>query len=154
MIGKQPRAGVLRERRDQGVCSLDEHVKGSACGVVRSALAVRLAGCRPAVGLSPGSGSLYKHFSSKEALLAEGVGALLADRAELRRALSPSDSPQRGNLAEVQSLMQSVAVAGLRRMQRDRDMNRLVFRGLQDFPDLLTSVASRPCQRSSGSQSM
>lgn len=90
-----------------------------------------------AVGLSPGSGSLYKHFSSKEALLAEGVGALLADHAGLRRALSPSDSPQRGNLAEVQALMQSVAVAGLRRMQRDRDMNRLLFRGLQDFPDLL-----------------
>jgi AcrR family transcriptional regulator len=90
-----------------------------------------------AVGLSPGSGSLYKHFSSKEALLAEGVEALLADRAELRKALEPSDTPRRGNIAEVQALLQLVAAAGLRRMERDRYINRLLFRGLQDFPDLL-----------------
>jgi AcrR family transcriptional regulator len=90
-----------------------------------------------AVGLSPGSGSLYKHFSSKEALLAEGVEALLADRAELRQALEPSDAPRRGNIGEVQALLQLVAAAGLRRMERDRYINRLLFRGLQDFPDLL-----------------
>ena len=90
-----------------------------------------------AVGLSPGSGSLYKHFSSKEALLAEGVEALLADRAELRQALEPSDAPRRGNIAEVQALLQLVAAAGLRRMERDRYINLLLFRGLQDFPDLL-----------------
>ena len=88
------------------------------------------------VGLSPGSGSLYKHFSSKEALLAEGLEALLADRAELRQALDPSDLPRR-DVAEVQALMRSLVVAGLRRMERDRDINRLLFRGLQDFPDLL-----------------
>jgi AcrR family transcriptional regulator len=90
-----------------------------------------------AVGLSPGSGSLYKHFSSKEALLAEGVETLLADRAELRQALEPSSTPRPGDIAEVQTLMRSVAVAGLRRMERDRHINRLLFRGLQDFPDLL-----------------
>jgi AcrR family transcriptional regulator len=90
-----------------------------------------------AVGLSPGSGSLYKHFSSKEALLAEGVETLLADRAELRKALEPSDAPRRGNIEEVRALLQLVAAAGLRRMERDRYVNRLLFRGLQDFPNLL-----------------
>jgi AcrR family transcriptional regulator len=91
-----------------------------------------------AVGLSPGSGSLYKHFSSKEALLAAGVEALLSDRAELREALEPRDMPRRGNIAEMQTLLQIVASAGLNRMRRDRNINRLLFRGLQDFPGLLS----------------
>ena len=91
-----------------------------------------------AVGLSPGSGSLYKHFSSKEALLAEGVEALLADRAELRYALEPTAVPHRGSIREVRALFRSVAVAGLRRMERDRYINRLLFRGLEEFPDLLS----------------
>ncbi len=90
-----------------------------------------------AVGLSPGSGSLYKHFASKEALLAEGVEALVADRAELRQALEPGAAPRPVNPAELQALLQTVAAAGLRRMERDRYINRLLFRGLQEFPDLL-----------------
>lgn len=90
-----------------------------------------------AVGLSPGSGSLYKHFPSKEALLAEGLETLLADRAELRQALKPSDPHRRGDDTEVQVLLRSLVVAGLRRMERDRDVNRLLFRGLRDFPGLL-----------------
>jgi len=90
-----------------------------------------------AVGLSPGSGSLYKHFSSKEQLLAAGVDAVLADRGKLLRTLEPGDIPDRESTAEWQAFMQSVAVAGLQRMERDRNINRLLFRGLQDFPDLV-----------------
>lgn len=90
-----------------------------------------------AAGLSPGSGSLYKHFSSKEALLAEGVETLLADRAELDRALDLSLVQSPGGAAGLQALLQAVATAGLRRMELDRHINRLLFRGLQEFPDLL-----------------
>jgi len=90
-----------------------------------------------AAGLSPGSGGLYKHFSSKKALLAEGVEALLTDRAELDRALDPSLVQSPGDLAELRALLQSVATAGLRRMEFDRHINRFLFRGLQEFPDLL-----------------
>jgi AcrR family transcriptional regulator len=90
-----------------------------------------------AVGLSAGSGSLYKHFSSKEQLLVAGVEAVLADRALLLQALEPTDIPDRRSNAESLAIMQSAAMAGLRRMERDRDINRLLFRGLQDFPDLL-----------------
>jgi AcrR family transcriptional regulator len=90
-----------------------------------------------AAGLSPGSGSLYKHFSSKEALLAAGLEALLADRAELRRALEPASLPHHAEPTDIQPLMQAIAVAGLRRMEQDRNINRLLFRGLQDFPGLL-----------------
>lgn len=68
--------------------------------------------------------------------MAEGLETLLADRAELRQALDPSDRT-RGDDAEIQALMRSMVVAGLRRMEHDRDVNRLPFRGLQDFPDLL-----------------
>jgi AcrR family transcriptional regulator len=90
-----------------------------------------------AVGLSPGSGSLYKHFSSKEELLVAGVEDLLADRASFVRVLEPSVMPRRGDIKELQALMSLVATGGLRRMERDRYINRLLFRGLEEFPDLL-----------------
>ena len=90
-----------------------------------------------AAGLSPGSGSLYKHFPSKEALLTEGVEALLSDRADLNRALDLSAVQRSGDPADLRTLLQAAATAGLKRMERDRYINRLLFRGLQDFPDLL-----------------
>ena len=99
--------------------------------------ATTVAQIEAAVGLSPGSGSLYKHFSSKEKLLAVGVEAQLADRAALVSVLDPRVAPFQGESAELLALLQSVAVAGLRRMEQDRHINRLLFRGLQDFPDLL-----------------
>lgn len=95
-----------------------------------------------AAGLSPGSGSLYKHFSSKEALLAEGIEAVLSDRAELAQALEPEGQNPK-DPAELQTLLRSAAIAGLRRMERDRHINRLLFRGLQEFPQLLTSYGER-----------
>jgi AcrR family transcriptional regulator len=94
-------------------------------------------GTEAAAGLSPGSGSLYKHFPSKEALLAEGVEALLSDRAELNRALDLSAAQNPGNSPELRTVLQSAAIVGLQRMERDRYINRLLFRGLQEFPDLL-----------------
>lgn len=90
-----------------------------------------------AAGLSPGSGSLYKHFPSKEALLVEGVEAVLSDRAELNQALDLSAAQNPGNPADLQALLRAAATAGLQRMERDRYINRLLFRGLQEFPDLL-----------------
>lgn len=90
--------------------------------------ATSVARIESAAGLSPGSGSLYKHFSSKEKLLSEGLDRLLSSGAALA-------APQAG--VEPVEQLTAVARAGLRRMDADRDLSRLLFRGLEAFPELL-----------------
>ncbi|USQ80164.1 TetR/AcrR family transcriptional regulator [Ornithinimicrobium faecis] len=84
-----------------------------------------------AAGLSPGSGSLYKHFRSKEELLTAGMNRLLAGGDELADQLT-TRAPQ--SPAEQ---LAAVVTAGLRRLDEDRDVSRLLFRGLESFPELL-----------------
>jgi AcrR family transcriptional regulator len=88
-----------------------------------------------AVGLSPGSGSLFKHFPSKAAVLSEGLESVLAGRQDLVQDLRKAASPRGGG--DLQGRLEQVALAGLRRMESDRYVNRLMFGGLQEFPELL-----------------
>lgn len=97
----------------------------------RGYAATSVAQIEAAAGLSPGSGSLYKHFRSKEELLTEAVDRLLSGGHELADRLA-TRGPE--TLAEQ---LAAVAKAGLRRMDEDRDMSRLLFRGLDSFPELL-----------------
>ena len=95
-----------------------------------------------AAGLSPGSGSLYKHFASKEALLTEGLDRLLGGTASLTDQLEEATSsplPRRRADAEARLtvMMEATARAGLARLDQDRDLNRLLFRGLEGFPRLM-----------------
>jgi AcrR family transcriptional regulator len=99
--------------------------------------ATSVAQIEEAAGLSPGSGSLYKHFPSKEALLTAGLERLLASNRDLMELLSrPIESEQKSD-AHLQRQLEDVAVAGLRRMHQDRDLNRLLYRGLDAFPTLM-----------------
>ncbi|MGH7921614.1 MAG: hypothetical protein ACREQM_16975 [Candidatus Dormibacteraceae bacterium] len=66
-----------------------------------------------------------------------GVESLLSDRTELNEVLVPVDHSRPLNRDEMQTLLRSVTAAGLRRMGRDRYLNRLLFHGLGEFPDLL-----------------
>jgi len=84
-----------------------------------------------AAGLSPGSGSLYKHFRSKRELLAEGMERLLSGGDELSNELSV-DQPR-----DLTERLADVVRMALRRLDEDRDLSRLLFRGLDAFPDLL-----------------
>lgn len=93
--------------------------------------ATSVAQIEAAAGLSPGSGSLYKHFRSKEALLTAGLDRLLGGGQDLADQLAPRDS------AELLDQLAAVARAGLRRMDEDRDLNRVLFRGLDGFPELM-----------------
>ena len=71
-----------------------------------------------AAGLSGGSGSLYRHFASKEALLSEGIREQVAAGKGLlglvRDAGTAVEAPLRESLA-------MIAVAGLRRLEQERD---------------------------------
>lgn len=87
-----------------------------------------------AAGLSGGSGSLYRHFASKKALLSEGIREQVAAGKGLlglvRDAGAAEEAPLRESLA-------MVAVAGLRRLEQERDFNRVLIKDLSLFPELL-----------------
>jgi len=97
-----------------------------------------------AAGLSPGSGALYRHFRSKEELLAEGVRAKVAENAELLAFMTGLTEAGTPSLRERLALL---ARAGLRRLDHERDLNRLVVRDLNRFPQLLAEVGSGEMRR-------
>ncbi|MFC8733520.1 TetR/AcrR family transcriptional regulator [Luteimicrobium sp. NPDC057192] len=99
--------------------------------------ATTIAQIEAAAGLSPGAGGLYRHFRSKRALLEEG----LRRQAEQGRGLAAFlDDPAGLAALPVRDRLVAVARAGLRRLEEERDVNRLLVRDLAAFPDLLAQV--------------
>ena len=103
--------------------------------------ATSVAQIEQAAGLAPGSGSLYKHFRSKQHLLSEGLDLLLSSSGELiglldRAAGAAGRSGQR-TPSQLRGTLVAVTEAGLDRMEQDRNLNRLLLRGLGPFPDLM-----------------
>ena len=98
-----------------------------------------IADIQAAAGLAPGSGALYKHFPSKEAVLAAGMEEFMAmgERARelIRTVPGPAD--------------QALGVLGRAAMQMlhdDRDVLRIVYRELEQFPALRDQVRERRMQ--------
>lgn len=96
----------------------------------RGYAATSVAQIEEAAGLAPGSGSLYKHFRSKQELLSVGLDTLLASGGE-------TVPPPERRPADPVAALEIAARAGLDRMEEDRDLNRILFRGLLEFPELL-----------------
>lgn len=101
--------------------------------------ATSVAQIEEAAGLSPGSGSLYKHFRSKKELLAAGLDRLLASRID--------PVPVTGSTSDVPGILDNAARSGFERMEHDRDLNRLLFRGLTGFPELLQRFGTEEIAR-------
>lgn len=93
-----------------------------------------MADLQSACGLTPGSGALYKHFPSKEALLREvlrrHVAGIAADRAKV-------DTDPPGSL---DAILRYGAEAVWRSMERDRKVIRITVRDLDPFPDLIDEL--------------
>ncbi|MDX8526837.1 TetR/AcrR family transcriptional regulator [Mesorhizobium sp. MSK_1335] len=93
-----------------------------------------------AAGLSRGSGALYKHFPSKEALLAAAidqfVGTAREGRAELGETTLPIDQETR---RLVESMLEKLGI--------NRDVLRILWRDLEHFPELKASARSEVMQR-------
>jgi AcrR family transcriptional regulator len=117
--------------------------------------ATSIAMIEQAAGLSPGSGSLYKHFASKQELLTVGLDQLLEGTPELTARLEQTSSrPLPRRRADVEkaltAIMEETARAGLARLDQDRDLNRLLFRGLEAFPELMARFRDEELRRAQG----
>lgn len=96
----------------------------------RGYAATPVADIQEAAGMTPGSGALYKHFPSKQALLEAGVERFVAEGATAATALPAVDEQQ---LEDVLRLIGSRALDAL---DRDRSTMRVAWRDLPAFPDL------------------
>jgi AcrR family transcriptional regulator len=105
--------------------------------------ATTVAEIEQAAGLRPGAGGLYRHFDSKRSLLEAGLRRQFAGGRELLDLLDPQEL-RSGSPVE---RLVAVARAGLRRLQEERDLNRLLLRDLAAFPDLLHEVRDRELRR-------
>jgi len=87
-----------------------------------------------ACGLTAGSGALYKHFPSKQALLAEGVHRYVASLEKSRAGLMEilPDDPRQA--------LETVASVVTAAMSRDIPVIRVLLRDLERFPDLLAEM--------------
>lgn len=106
--------------------------------------ATTVAQIEAAAGLRPGSGGLYRHFPSKRDLLEAGVREQLARQRELFAFI---DDPAALAALPLRARLETVAGAALARLASERDLNRIVLRDLDDFPDLLDLVRTEEMQR-------
>lgn len=96
--------------------------------------ATSVADIQLACGLAAGSGALYKHFPSKQALLAEGVRRYVASVEKSRAGLMEilPDDPRQA--------LEMIAHAVTAAMAGDGPVIRVVLRDLERFPDLLAEL--------------
>jgi AcrR family transcriptional regulator len=82
-----------------------------------------------AAGLARGSGAMYKHFPSKEALLRAGIDGYI-HHAQAARASIGEHSPDPGKTLE------ALARGMLKSLAKRRDEIRILWRDIEQFPDL------------------
>ena len=97
-----------------------------------------------AAGLSPGSGAIYRHFPTKQAILEAGVAEQIAAAGDLVDWFRDTATL---DLLPLPAGLLVVARAGLRRLEQECDLNRLVLRDLAQFPDLLARVGNEDIAR-------
>ena len=104
------------------------------CFATKGYSATTIADIEVAAGLKPRCGGTYRHFGSKKEMLEAAVELMLED----------------GDLVlkdGVESLA-GAAADGLALLDRNREVRRLLFRDLDDFPELKARVAERLVERS------
>jgi len=89
-----------------------------------------------AAGLTFGSGALYKHFPTKEAVLAAGVDRFVEAARTERRVLTELDDEP------FVDALHAIAQLAMSAFDREKDALRIAWRDLEDFPDLQEKVRS------------
>lgn len=85
-------------------------------------------------GLQPRAGGMYRHFSSKEAVLVEGVRSQLQSLSSLHAADGPVSN------LDLHDLLLLFARVGLAQLAHQRSFHRILYRDLDAFPELLAEV--------------
>jgi AcrR family transcriptional regulator len=98
-----------------------------------------IADIQSAVGLAPGSGALYKHFPSKEAVLTAGMDEFVAGAERARELIRTVPGP-------AEEALEVLGHAAMRMLQEDRDVVRIMYRELDAFPALRDEVRDRRMQ--------
>jgi AcrR family transcriptional regulator len=98
-----------------------------------------IADIQAAAGLAPGSGALYKHFPSKEAVLAAGMDDFMAVGERARELIRTVPGP-------ADQALGVLGRAAMQMLQDDRDVLRIVYRELEQFPALRDEVRERRMQ--------
>jgi AcrR family transcriptional regulator len=98
-----------------------------------------IADIQAAAGLAPGSGALYKHFPSKEAVLAAGMEDFVAGAERARELIRTVPGPAEDALGVL-------GRAAMQMLTDDRDVMRIVWRELEQFPALRNKVREQRMQ--------
>jgi AcrR family transcriptional regulator len=98
-----------------------------------------IADIQAAAGLAPGSGALYKHFPSKEAVLAAGMDDFVAGAERARELIRTVPGP-------AEEALDVLARAAMKMLTDDRDVLRIVWRELEQFPALRDEVREQRMQ--------
>lgn len=88
-----------------------------------------IADIQAAAGLAPGSGALYKHYPSKEALLHAGMSQFIATNVQARRLLPAPPAP-------AGDALRTLGIEAMRILQDERNDIRVAWRELEPFPEL------------------
>ena len=96
--------------------------------------ATSVADIQVACGLTAGSGALYKHFASKQALLTEGIRTYVEQVRSSRTGLMAVLPPEPRAALEVIAHVVSDAMSG------DAPVIRVALRDLEQFPELLAEL--------------
>ncbi|MDL4772702.1 MULTISPECIES: TetR/AcrR family transcriptional regulator [Thermomonosporaceae] len=104
----------------------------------RGYAATSVAEIEAAAGLSPGAGGLYRHFRSKQEVLASGI------REHIERTRHQIDDVmQQATVYEDRPLEQRLRMTcqiGLAKMREEQDLIRVLFRDLDQFPGLVAEM--------------
>jgi AcrR family transcriptional regulator len=104
----------------------------------RGYAATSVAEIEAAAGLSPGAGGLYRHFRSKEEVLASAVREHIERTRRqisdvLDQAVECADRP-------LETRLRITCRAGLAKVREEQDLIRVLFRDLDQFPHLVAEM--------------
>lgn len=104
----------------------------------RGYAATSVAEIEAAAGLSPGAGGLYRHFPSKQEVLAAAVRERIErTRDQVSTVLSESENLKSKPL---DLRLRMTCHAGIAKMREEQDLIRVLFRDLDQFPQLVADM--------------
>lgn len=116
-----------------------------SCFAAKGFAGTTVADIEAAAGYQPRTGGVYRHFRSKEAILRAVIDAELAenDTAIIGVPQPPPD-------ADPIAVLESVVRRGMAQLDRQAELMRIVFRDLDQFPDLVGKVRAGLTDRTYG----